>query len=190
MKSGSQYRVVVEGAPVRLEGPDGGGRQLADPGDDSERRWYHRVESHVVVQGCLVDIRVDPTPGQQGGQRRGEAQPGAIAREVERLDPQPVPAKNQPPGIALHDREGEHPLEMIDAPLPPPVVSLHKHLGIGGREKAVAAGAQLLAEVLVVVETAVEDARQTELGIDHGLGRPNRQIDDLQAAVAERQASL
>src|SRR3546814_7988175 len=63
-------------------------------------------------------------------------------------------------------------------------------LGIAAGEEPVAAFLERRLQFLVIVDDAVEDERQPEFGIDHRLTRPVRQVDDAQAAVAERDAVL
>lgn len=85
----------------------------------------------------------------------------------------------------LGDREGEHALEVVDAVGAPLAVRLEDYLGVGRRLEAVPEGPQLLAQLRVVVDAAVEDAGEFAAGVGHRLGPAVRQIDDLQSAVAE-----
>ena len=89
-------------------------------------------------------------------------------------------------GVALGDREREHADEVVDAAGAPAVVGLEHHLGVRGREEAVAGGLQLLAQLLVVVDAAVEDQRQPEVAVDHRLRAARGQVDDRQPPVPER----
>ena len=150
------------------------------------RRRDDRVEAHVVVQGDLVDRRVDLAALQQRRQPRGEPQPGRRLRVVQRLDPQPVAAEGQHAGVAVEHGEGEHAEEALDARRAPPVEGLEQHLGVGGGEEAVAVALQLLAELAEVVDQAVEDGGQAELVVDHRLRAALGQVEDLQPAVPER----
>ncbi len=138
------------------------------------------------MQRDQIDIAADPAAREQRGQRRGEADAGGVRRHVERLDPQPVTAEDEPPGVALVDGKGEHPDEVVNAPDTPTVIGLTDHLGVGGREETIALGGKLAAKFAVVVDTAVEDGREAELAVDHRLRTALRQINDLQAAMAER----
>jgi hypothetical protein len=83
------------------------------------------------------------------------------------------------------DREGEHAVEALDAGRPPLGPGLQDHLGVAGRGEAVAGLGQLLAQLLVVVDAAVEGDRQAQRGVDEGLRGGFGQVDDLQPAVAE-----
>ena len=87
-------------------------------------------------------------------------------------------ASTRRPLSALGHGEGEHAEEVVDAPGAPLAVGLGDHLGVGVREEAVAQPGELLAQVAVVVDAAVEDDGQAQLGIDHGLGAGRREVDD------------
>ena len=142
------------------------------------------VERHRVERG------VDPAAGEQGGQGRGEAQGAGLLGDVEGLDAEAVAGEHEPPAVALGDGEREHADEPVDEPLAPRVVGLEDDLGVGGGEEAVARRGELLAELAVVVDAAVEDDREAEVGVHHGLAPRGGQVDDAQAAVAERRGSL
>src|SRR5690606_26687888 len=57
-------------------------------------------------------------------------------------------------------------------------------------EEPVPGALELAPELVVVVDAAVEGDGEPELGVDHRLGRPLAQVDDLQAPVPERHRSL
>ena len=168
------------------DGADGGRRQLAHAGQDGPRRRHHRVERHVVVQRDRVERGVDVAGGQQRGQRGGEAQPARRLGQVQRLDAQPVAGQGEHAGVAVGHGEGEHAQEVVDAVGAPAVERLDQHLGVGGGEEPVAVALQLVAQLLVVVDAAVEHRGQAEVGVDHRLGAALGQVDDLQPAVPER----
>ena len=58
----------LDAAPVRLQGQQGGRRQLAHALQDGPRRRHDGVEAHVLVEPDRVDRGVDVAAGQQGGQ--------------------------------------------------------------------------------------------------------------------------
>ena len=95
-----------------------------------------------------------------------------------------------PPRVALDQAEGEHAREVLDEAVAPVPVRLDDDLGVAGREEPVARPLELAPQLVVVVDAAVEGDRDPELGVDHRLGRPLGQVDDLQATVAERHRSL
>ena len=145
-RGANEARTPVDGralAPVGLDDPHRGGRQLAHAREDGVRRGNHRVEGHVVVQGRAIDRGVDAARRQQRRQGRREPQPARTARQVEGLYPQPVARHHQAAAVALDDDEGEHPQEPLDAGRAPAVIRLDDHLGVRGREEAVAEALEL-----------------------------------------------
>ena len=185
---GAPVDVVGERA-VRLHGAHGRRGQLAHAVQDRVRRRDDGVEAHVVVQGDLVDRRVDLAALEQRRQARGEPQPVRGPGVVQRLDPEPVAAQGEHAGVAVQDGEGEHPEEALDARRAPLVEGLEQHLGVGVGEEAVAVALQLLAELAEVVDQAVEDGGQAQLVVDHRLRTALGEVEDLEPAVPERGAS-
>jgi hypothetical protein len=88
------------------------------------------------------------------------------------------------------DREREHAVQPFDAALTPGVVGLDDDLAVAAGEEVVAGGAKLVAQLGVVVDGAVEDQRQAELGVDQRLAGSVRQVDDRQALVAECERAI
>jgi hypothetical protein len=74
-------------------------------------------------------------------------------------------------------------VQVLDDRGAPVVVALEDHLGVGGGEEAVAVALELGAQLLVVVDAAVEDRGQAELVVHHRLAAGRRQVDDRQPAV-------
>jgi hypothetical protein len=58
------------------------------------------------------------------------------------------------------------------------MVRLQNHFGIAVREEAIALGCQFTLQLPVVIDTAVEDDAQPQVGVDHGLLRSGGEIDD------------
>jgi hypothetical protein len=148
------------------------------------------VPAQVVVQRHRVDGGVDVAGPDQRWQRAGEPQPAGRLGQVQRLDAEAVAGQHQPAGVALVDRQGEHADEVVDEVLAPAVVGLRDDLGVGRGEEPVAVPAQLVAQLAVVVDAAVEDDGQPQLGVDHRLVPVGREVDDGQPAVAEGQRSV
>ncbi len=177
-------------AAVRLDRDQRCRWHLGHSAQDRARRRHDGVEAQVVVQCDGVDPGVDVAAGEQGGQRRREANACGVLGEVQRLDAEPVAAEEDPAAVALDDREGEHPLQVVDEAVAPVVVGLEEHLGVAVGEEAVAVPGQLLPQFLVVVDAAVPGDGQAEVRIDHRLGARFGQVDDLQATVAESHSAL
>ena len=143
-----------------------------------------------MVQRDRVDRGVDVAAGQQRRQRGGEPQPVRGLRQVQRLDAEPVAGQDQPAAVLLQDGEREHPEEVVDAVHPPPVVGLGDDLGVGAGEEAVAVALQFLAQLLVVVDAAVEHRDQPQRRVHHRLGAGRGEVDDGQPPVRERDRAV
>ena len=165
-------------AAVGLDHPHRGRGEFADAREDRAGGRDHGVEGHVTGQGLDVERAVGPAHGDEGGKGGGEAEPRRGLVEVEGLDAEAVPRQHEAAAVPLGEGEGEHAEEVVDASGAPLTVGLGDHLGVGVGEEAVAQPAELLAQVAVVVDAAVEDDGQTQLGIDHGLGAGRREVDD------------
>src|SRR5262249_62353151 len=68
----------------------------------------------------------------------------------------------------------------------PDRIGTQKHLAVGLGREHLALGAQLLAQLDVIVDLAVEDQLETAIGRCHGLMAALSEIDDCQPAMAER----
>jgi hypothetical protein len=100
--------------------------------------------------------------------------PGAVAREEE-----PLAAR-------VPDREREHPVEALDEGLAELLVEVDDHLAVRARAEGVPLRAQLVAQGLEVVDLAVDHDRDGAVLVDQGLRGLGREVDDGEAAVAER----
>src|SRR5512146_2170949 len=76
---------------------------------------------------------------------------------VERLDVQPIASAEQLPLGAVPDRECEHPAQVIDAVAPILLVQMDNRLGVTFRSVAVAGRFEISAQLLMVIDLAVED---------------------------------
>ena len=138
-----------------------------------------------MVQRHPVDVGVHVAGREQRRQRRREPQPAGRLGQVERLDAEPVPGQDHPAAVQLGDGEREHAHEVADAVDTPAVVGLADHLGVGGGEELVAVAAELVAELLVVVDAPVEHHGQPQLRIRHRLRPGRRQVDDREPPVGQ-----
>lgn len=76
-------------------------------------------------------------------------------------------------------------MEVLHTIRPPGVECLQHDLSVAVGEEAVALGLQLRAQLLVVVDAAVEGHGEPQLAIDHRLAGVGAQVDDAQAPVAK-----
>ena len=137
-----------------------------------------------MVQGRAIDRGIDPAPCEQGGEGGCKAQPAIDLCHVERLDPHAVASKDNPTVSLVGNSKGEHAVELLDAVRAPGVERLQNDLGVSMREEAVALFDELAAQFLIVVDATIENDCKPEIGIDHGLGRQVRSVDDFQSSMA------
>ena len=147
---------------------------------------HHGVECHVVVQRLAIQFGVHAAGLEQRTHRGCEPQSARRGRQIQRLDAQPVSRQCHHSGVTVGDGEREHALEAVDATQPPFVECLDHDLAVGRREEAIALGLKLFAQLLVVVDAAVEHQRQPEITVDHRLGAVGGQVDDRQPPMPER----
>ena len=177
----AEFRCPVHGVGVRtvgLDHPHGCRRKLAHALVDRARRRHHGVEGQVVVQRVAVQLGVHAPGIEQRTHCGCEPQPARQRGQVQRFYAQPVARQRHHTGVPVGDGEREHPLELVDAAHPPVVERLDHDLAVGGREKAIAGGLKFVAQLLVVVDAAVEHQRQPEITVDHRLRTASGQVDD------------
>ena len=163
--------------------------ELPDAGEHGlvrvvEKRVGEEVEGPLVVQERLpagehrelFDL---------GGERE---EPGGREPVIERLDPEPVACGEDHPGLAVVDHEREHAIEPVHAVAPPLGVGVEEDLGVRTGVKYVTGGLELGAELAVVVDLAVVDDPVAVVGRAHRLVAGRREVQDGEAAMAERDA--
>ncbi len=148
------------------------------------------MERQVVLQRDRVDRGVHAAARQKRRHGRRKAQTTWRAGQVQRFDAQAVAAQQDPAAVALDDAEREHAGDPLDEGVAPLDVCLDEYFGVAGREEAIAALLEVAPQLRVVVDHAVEGDRDAEVRVDHRLRRPIRQVDDLQAAMRERDGPL
>ena len=113
-----------------------------------------------------------------------EEQPIAIARPVERLDPEAIASDEQTAPARIPDREREHAAEVVDAVVAPLLVGVDDALGVRLRAIDVAEAFELAPEVAVVVNLAVEADPDRLVFVGERL-LAGGEIHDAQTAMAE-----
>ena len=109
----------------------------------------------------------------------------AVAPAIERLDAEPVArGEHAPPGLVV-DRERPHPVEAADAVGAPLVVRLQQDLGVAGGAELASELLQLVLQLEVVVDLAVEHDREPPVGALHRLMAGRRQVENRQTPEAE-----
>ena len=160
-------------------------RQLFQPAQDRAGSRHHTVQAQVVVQPGRIEAGVHPRGAQQRLRIRGKAEKARALRVVQRLDSQPVAGQEQLLRVHVPDGEGEHPGQLFDAGWPPLRVRLEDDLGVSPGTERVALRDQLLAQLRIVVNGAVEDDRALRVGIEHRLVGFCREVDDGQAPMTQ-----
>src|SRR5690606_10583092 len=155
-----------------------------------KRGRHYRVKAHVVVQRNRIDLRGRILALEQRRQRRRESPARRGFGVVQRLDAEPIARRERPARDALVDDEREHAVEALDAPLAPFGIRLQNDLGIARRPEAMPEIFQLEPKLLEVVDATVEDDDEIMILVEHRLRRARRQIEDLQAAMADGDRSL
>jgi len=113
----------------------------------------------------------------------------AIHAPEHRLEPEAVARQRQAAFRPVPDGEGEHAVQRGQRPrLAPSVPSLDQDLGVRRAAERDAFGLQRPAQVPVVVDFAVVGDREAARGRYHGLRARVGQVDDGEAALAERDA--
>src|SRR5262249_59195910 len=114
-----------------------------------------------------------------------------FVKDVERLDPQPVPDQMQLPGIAIPDSQGKHPNEPSYSPLHTPGFKPCQHyFRIGMPPEAVAVSCQLSAHLSVIEHLAVENEGVSPTGRSHRLMALGRQVDDREPTKSQRDPAI
>ena len=149
------------------------------------------MEGEVHVHGDRVGLpgktRIE---GEQAAQLGGEEEPAAGALGVDqRLLADAVAGDEEPPLLAIPDREGEHPPQLLHAALPHLLIEGQHHLRVRLRLEAVPSPLELHAQLEIVVDLAVEDHPQRPVGVREGL-MPRRKVDDGQPAHREARGTV
>ena len=130
------------------------GRQLGHAAD-------HRVGSGNEVVGEIagdrvrIELATDRGVGQHGVQLGGEHDPASARRIVERLLAHPVPGQQELLSPRVPDREGEHPVEVVDTVLAVLLPRVHDRFRVRSGDEAMAEGGQLPPKSHEVVDLSV-----------------------------------
>ena len=159
-------------------------RQEALDAEDPGRRAGHVAEREVGVERGEIRLARDPGQLQQRLQLRGEGErPVGQPRPHERLLAEPVAGEHEPLPGPVPEREGEHPVQVLEEAEAVLLVEVREHRRVARAAHLVAP--QRLAQLAVVVELAVEDgddpARLVRNGLAAGL-----EIEHAQALAPER----
>src|SRR5437773_10979475 len=116
---------------------------------------------------------------------RGKEELRAVTVIVQRLDPVPIPGKEEPLPRAIPDRKGEVSVEAIEAGFAPLLIRVDNDLRVRPGAKVVPGPFQFSAQLLKVVQlTVVDEDDRTDL-IAHRLVSGRGEVDDSEAAVPQ-----
>lgn len=154
--------------------------------DILEDRHFSRDvgQGEVGCQGLLIHFPGEPLVGQDRFHLRGETEPALVAGVEEGLDAEPVPTEKEHPRGSIPDREGEHTPELVDAGLPPFLVGMKNGFRVAVGGESVAEADEPPAQLVVVVDLAVEDDALGPVLVEYRLMTACH-VDNAQAAVAE-----
>ena len=154
--------------------------------DDALRR-RRRHEREQMAERLPVDRAIDLGQRENRLQLGRERDAAVDLRVVERLDAQAIAGQQQPLVPHVPDREREHAAQMVDAPRAVVLVEVDDRFGVAVGAERVAGAHELLVQLLVVVNLAVEhDADRAVLVEDRLLAA--FEVDDAEPAHAERDA--
>ncbi len=189
--SGPERRLVVPPGGEHATGPVGEALPRADPPDApvERARLRHVLQRQVVRQPRLVDAVVAGLRGGREGQQRlllaGQVEPVRRGQVEHRLDAVGVPGTEDQPLLGVDDDEGEHPAQPLDHRLAPMVEAGDDDLAVPlGVEPRTVLPDQLLAQLDVVVDLAIEDQLVPAVGVGQRLVAALH-VDDRQALVAD-----
>ena len=137
------------------------------------------------MDAVLVGRALETRPGQQRLDLGAEHEAFRAHGIGQRLLAHAVARQNQAPRLALPDRDGEHarqPLEHRQAPL---LVAEQDRLGVALGAEFVARRFEIAADILEIVDFAVEDDVEQPVGLVHRLVGAGRGVDDGEAGVRE-----
>src|SRR5208282_5077700 len=134
-------------------------RQLTDSLKECFRREIKQAPFQVVMYALRIgDAR-------HRGRRKNllhlgrEIECAAKQRIVERFDAEAIPRAEQPLLRAIPECEAPHSVKMLEALIAPLLVRAQDHFGVGPGSKAMSTALELYADLLVVVNLAVESDR-------------------------------
>src|SRR6266550_1095378 len=138
------------------------------------------VGGHLPVRGALIQAR------RQDGLDLRREQPAVLgAMHEEGLHPEPVPRPKEHATAPVVNDERPHAVQPGEAFRAPMAVGGEQDLSVAGRAEAVAGGAELVAQLDIVVDLAVEDDDKLAILRGHRLMAGGTQVEDGETAKPE-----
>ena len=180
---------------LRLGRPGGGDRHPASCRDRADGPVHRERLRHAAPQQKSGDARRiarrgDGAAGEKRLDLRRDAHRFLIVCVVQRLDSVRIAREEHGPRSRIPDAEREHPAQLRQHRRPLLSVHPQKHLGIRGGVEILAGCPELVAQLAIVVDLAVEDDGQIALAALHRLIGAIADVDDRQPAVSEADAAV
>ena len=173
------------GRAARGDGQIVGRGQLANAVEGGQRR-RHILQRQILLDRGEVDARPPRQRAHQRPQLRGEPQAPAPGGVVHGLLAGAIARQQEPPARRVPQGEGEHAAQARQAVEAVLLVEVHDHLGVGARTEPVAAPLEVRAQLAEVVDLPVGDEHERAVLVAERLVPFGAQVDDRQAAMAER----
>ncbi len=141
----------------------------------------NEVGRHGVRIGFDRDVRMS----EEGLDFRRERDEPVRTVDEQRLLAGPIARDRQATVALVPDRQREHPVELVDGVGALLLVQVDDRFRVALRSEPVAARDETRAQILEVVDLAVEDEPDRAVLVGHRLARVRRQIDDAQPPEAE-----
>ncbi len=174
--------------PVSLPHDPRRRRQLLHAGEQRPRAG-HEAERQEQLGGQRVQLGGDQASGDQGLDLGGEREALAPERVVERLHAELVAHQHQPPARSVPQGDREDPLEAAGEVHPVLLIEVDDRLPVALGAQPMAAAAQPLAQLAVVVDLAVEHREHGAVLVGDWLVAAGH-VDDAQPPHPERDARL
>ncbi len=160
------------------------GRQLMNALEGSQRRG-HRLVNQVRIDRLRVDLWLRAVQFEDRVDGRCEQQVSGDMRVEQRFLPRPIASDVDLPRAFVPDGEGEHSIDALQKFFPTPgPVAVQQRFRIGLRKERIVR-LQLLTQLQVIVDLAIEDQNRVAILADHGLMAGRREIDDGEPAEPE-----
>jgi hypothetical protein len=168
-----------------LDRQDGRGRQLLHTLEQRSGSRYEPAREEV-VERHPVHLRLDEPGRDQGPDLGRQRHASPVAPPVERLDPELVAGRHEPPPVRVPEREGEDPVQLADEVRPVLLVGVHHDLAVRPGSESVPLRLEPRPQLAVVVDLAVDDRRDSAvLRVERLVAAGH--VDDRQTRVRERE---
>ena len=171
---------VVGEAVCRRQLEDAGEEGLVGRGELHGEIRTQRLLVHGLLEMRMLEEALDL------GAKQQVALVGLVV--VERLDAEDVTRAKELARAHVVHHEAVHTAQALDQALSPLLIAVHENLGVGIAVEGVAGGLQLGAELLEVVDLAVEDDEDGAVLVAHRLGASLGEVENGQAAETQRHA--